>query len=153
MLKSLPKLGAYFELITIVIFPQILVRQFNKRHTNHRQFRDASGQTVLTLFLWFLTLCFLHLHCQYSETCWRISTYFYSIGKIYLIVSRKSEDVCMSFSHDKWFFTFLKQCFKFNLFINAIFVLMAWNQQKWHLVSHSNNLPPLTIRKPTISFV
>lgn len=152
LVKSLVKLGAYFELITNAIFPSIFARQLNRSYRFHRQFRDATGQTVLTLFIWFLTRHLLHLHCQSTEICWRISTYFYYIG-IHLITSRRTEDVCLSFSYDKWFFTFLKQCFKFNLFINVILVLMAWNQQKWHLVSCSNDLLALTIREPTISFV
>lgn len=95
----------------------------------------------------------LYLHCQYPETCWRISTYFYSFGKIYFIVTRKSEYIYMSFSHGRCFFTFLQQCFKFSLFINVFFVLMARNQQQWHLISHSNKLPALKVRKPTILFV
>lgn len=61
LLKILAKLGAYFELITNAIFPQIFLRQFNKGDTNHRQFRDAIGQTFLTLFLWVLTLYFFIL--------------------------------------------------------------------------------------------
>lgn len=77
LLKSLAKLGAYFELITNAIFPQIFVRQLNRSYRFnrpkvsrrfHRQFRDATGQTVLTVFMHFLT-CLLYLHCQSTEIC------------------------------------------------------------------------------------
>lgn len=62
LLKSLAEVGAYFELITKATFPSILARQLNRSYRFHRQkasrrfhrqFRDATGQTVLTLFISF----------------------------------------------------------------------------------------------------